>query len=147
MNEDERYARVRVRRRLLPLMETFNPRVVGAIARAAELLREDAAVLRCAAEELLKSALEEGKPLGDDAGASVTGSLSVDILKEAPAALRRRALRLWLANGRGDLRRLEMVHLLGVEKLLVGVRGGRRAELPGGGFVELRRGRLRLYVK
>jgi tRNA(Ile)-lysidine synthase len=147
MNEDESFARVRVRRQLLPLMETFNPRVVSAIARAAGLLREDAAVLRSAAEELLKSAGEEEKPLEDGAGASVTGSLSVDILKGAPVALRRRALRLWLANGRGDLRRLELVHLLGVEKLLVGVRGGRRAELPGGSFVELRRGRLRLHVK
>lgn len=147
MNEDERYARVRVRRQLLPLMETFNPRVVQSLTRTAELLRDDSAVLRGAAEELLKSAREEGKPLKDDAGASVAGSLSVDILKEAPAALRRRALRLWLAKGRGDLRRLEMVHLLGVEKLLEGVRGGRRAELPGGGFVELRRGRLRLHVK
>jgi tRNA(Ile)-lysidine synthase len=148
MNEDERYARVRVRRKLLPLMETFNPRVVAAIARAAELLREDAAVLRSAAQELLKSAgEEEGEAVGRETGASVTGSLSVDILKEAPVALRRRALRLWLANGRGDLRRLELVHLLGIEKLLVGERGARRAELPGGSFVELRRRRLRLYVK
>jgi len=31
---------------------------------------------------------------------------------------------------------------LGVEKLLKGVRGGRVAELPGGSFVERRRGRL-----
>jgi tRNA(Ile)-lysidine synthase len=147
MNEDERFARVRVRRQLLPLMETFNPRVVEALSRAAELLREDAEVLKVAAEELLKSASEEGKAVGIEGGASVAGSLSVDILKGAPAAVRRRALRLWLAKGRGDLRRLELVHLLGVEKLLAGERGGRRAELPGGSFVELRRGRLRFYVK
>jgi tRNA(Ile)-lysidine synthase len=151
MNEDENYARVRVRRQLLPLMETFNPRVVQSLTRTAQLLREDSAVLRCAAEELLKSAGEEegkeGKPVGREAGASVTGSLSVDILKSTPVALRRRALRLWMASVRGDLRRLELVHLLGVEKLLEGVRGGRRAELPGGSFVEIRRGRLRFYVK
>jgi hypothetical protein len=30
--------------------------------------------------------------------------------------------------------------------LLVGERGGRVAELPGGGFVERRRGRLHLHV-
>jgi tRNA(Ile)-lysidine synthase len=145
MNEDEGFARVRVRRKLLPLMESFNPRAVLAIARAAELLREDASALRDAAGELLRAAGEEE---GDGGGAaSVTGSLSVDVLRSAPAALRRRALRLWLTKGRGDLRRVEMVHLLGVEKLLAGERGGRRAELPGGGYVELRRGRLRFHVK
>jgi tRNA(Ile)-lysidine synthase len=155
MNEDERFARVRVRRQLLPLMETFNPRVVESLSRAAQLLREDAAVLNLAAEELLRQAGEEGdaagsekrKAAGSDGAASVVGSLGVDILKEAPAAVRRRTLRLWLSRGRGDLRRLELVHLLGVEKLLVGERGGRRAELPGGSFVELKRGRLRFYVK
>ena len=147
MNEDESFARVRVRRQLLPLMQTFNPRVVESLSRAAELLREDAAVLKVAAEELVERASEEGKIAESKGGASVRRSLSVDILKDAPAAVRRRALRLWLAEGRGDLRRLELVHLLGIEKLLVGERGRRRAELPGGGFVELKKGRLRFYVK
>jgi tRNA(Ile)-lysidine synthase len=147
MNEDERYARVRVRRHLLPLMETFNPRVVEALARTAELLREDARTLRSAAEELLKRASEEVMAKGSAGGASVAGSLSVDILKAAPVSLRRRALRLWLAERRGDNRRLELVHLLGIERLLAGERGGRRAELPDGSFVEVRRGRLQLYAK
>jgi tRNA(Ile)-lysidine synthase len=145
MNEEERFSRVRVRRQLLPLMETFNPRVVAALSRTAELLRKDAEVLTAAAEELLKSAMEE--KMGSDAGASITGSLSVSLLARAPVALRRRALRLWIAGGRGDLRRLELVHLMGIEKLLVGDHGGRVAQLPGGGFVERRRGRLSLHVK
>ena len=147
MNEDERFARVRVRRQLLPLMERFNPRVVESLSRAAQLLREDAAVLKLAAGELVERASVDVKAVGNEGGASVAGSLSVNILRDAPAAVRRRALRLWLAEGRGDLRRLELVHLLGVEKLLSGERGGRRAELPGGSFVELKRGRLRFYVK
>jgi tRNA(Ile)-lysidine synthase len=146
MNEDERFSRVRVRRQLLPLMETFNPRVVAALSRTAELLRRDAEVLTAAAAELLQSAMEEEKTEKRKAGASITGSLSVSLLARAPAALRRRALRLWIAGERGDLRRLELVHLRGIEKLLVGDRGGRVAELPGGGFVERRRGRLSLHV-
>lgn len=146
MNEDERFARVRVRRQLLPLMETFNPRVIQSLSRAAELLREDAIVLKMAAAELLKRASGEGKPAGSH-GASVKASLGVAVLKDAPAAVRRRALRLWIAGERGDLRRLELVHLVGIEKLLTGERGARRAELPGGGFVELKKGRLLFYVK
>jgi tRNA(Ile)-lysidine synthase len=146
MNEDERFSRVRVRRQLLPLMETFNPRVAAALSRTAELLSKDAEALTAAAEELLKSAMKEEKVEERDAGVSINGSLSVSLLARAPVALRRRALRLWIAAGRGGLRRLELVHLMGVEKLLVGDRGGRVAELPGGGFVERRRGRLHLHV-
>jgi tRNA(Ile)-lysidine synthase len=151
MNEDERFARVRVRRELLPLLQSFNPRVVESLARTAELLREDGAVLNAAAEELLKAASVEvnasAKVYEEHESASVLPALSVDILERAPAAVRRRALRLWLMRGRGDLRRLELVHLLGVEKLLEGERGGRVAELPGGCFVERRRGRLRFQRK
>ena len=72
--------------------------------------------------------------------------MRVDILREVPAAVRRRALRLWIAEGRGDLRRVELVHLLGVEKLLEGERGGRVALLPGGARVERRRGRVYLHA-
>jgi tRNA(Ile)-lysidine synthase len=141
MNADEEFSRVRVRRRLLPLMAEFNPRVVESLSRTAELLREDAAFVKLAASELLTSAREAGKA-ENERGASALGSLSVDILAGAPRAVCRRALRLWIAEGRGDLRRLELVHLNGIEKLLTGERGGRRAELPGGSFVERRRGRL-----
>ena len=142
MNEDESFARVRVRRRVLPLLLTLNPRAVEALARAAELLREDAETLNAAARELLEAACEREAEEG-----AVVAALDVKTLSDAPPALRRRALRLWLARGRGDLRRLELAHLLGVEKLLEGERGGRVAELPGGSFVERRRGRLTFHVK
>jgi len=141
MNEDESFARVRVRRRVLPLLLTFNPRAVEALARAAELLREDAETLNAAARELLEVACER------EEGEGGVAALDVKTLLSAPQALRRRALRLWLARGRGDLRRLELAHLLGVEKLLKGERGGRVAELPGGSFVERRRARLTFHVK
>src|SRR5215204_4195323 len=56
MNDDERFARVRVRRQLLPLLETFNPRAAEALARAAALLREDSAALDEMASALLEGA-------------------------------------------------------------------------------------------
>jgi hypothetical protein len=40
-----------------------------------------------------------------------------------------------------------MVHLLGIEKLLEGSRGGRVAELPGGALVVRKGRRLELRVK
>jgi len=69
-------------------------------------------------------------------------ALDVKVLADAPPALRRRALRQWLSTARGSTRRLEMVHLLAVEKLLDGNAGGRVAELPGGGRVKRRQNRL-----
>ncbi len=139
MNADERFTRVRVRRQLIPLMQTFNARVVEALARTAGLLREDASALQASAEKLLDEASE--------GAASDPPPLRIEVLAGAPAAVRRRALRQWIARGRGDLRRLEMVHVLGVEKLLEGKRGGRVALLPGGCQVFRKRGRLLFHTK
>ena len=126
MNQDEAFARVRVRRQLLPMMQSFNPRIAEALARTAELLRDDSRALDSAAQRLLE--------LSKDHGARAH-QLRTDLLADAPPALRRRALRLWLAQRRGDLRRLEMVHLCAVEDLVIQNRGGRTIELPGGSTV------------
>jgi tRNA(Ile)-lysidine synthase len=139
MNEDEAFARVRVRKRLLPLMQGFNSRVVEALARTAQLLREDARALDGLAALLLEEA-RAGCPAG-------APGLSVEVLANAPVSLRRRALRCWLASERGDLRRLEMVHLVSVERLLAGECGGRTVELPGGGKVSRRKGCLFFQAK
>jgi tRNA(Ile)-lysidine synthase len=142
MNDDERFARVRVRRKLLPLLESFNPRAAEALARTASLLREDAAALDGLAAALLEEARAEVETKSDGGEASTYEAVRVEVLARATPALRRRALRLWLARVRGDLRRLSRAHLLGVERLLEGERGGRVAELPGGSRVERRRGLL-----
>lgn len=141
MNADERFARVRVRKSLLPLMQTFNGRVVEALARTALLLREDASALEMAAAELLRAASDE------EDGARDASPLRVEVLRCAPVAVRRRALRQWIARGRGDLRRIELAHLLAVERLLTGERGGRMIELPGGGRVSRKRGLIYFDVK
>lgn len=150
MNEDKRFARVRVRRTLLPLLETFNPRAAETIARAAGLLREESSALEEFAARLLEDARAEGVELesypndvsNGAARASEAWPLRVEVLNEAPAALRRRALRLWVARGRGGLRRISLANVAAVERLLKGERGGRVAELPGGARVERRRGLL-----
>ena len=134
MNEDQTFARVKVRKQLLPLMESFNKKVVEALSRTATLLREDGAVLFSDSGSLLQRASLEGE--------TETPALDVKVLSDAPPALRRRALRQWLSEARGSTRRLEMVHLSSVEKLLEGNAGGRVVELPSGGRVRRRRNRL-----
>jgi len=129
MNADEKFARVRVRRQLLPQMESFNPKIVEGLARTAELLREDSAALDQAAGRLLELATEDG----------VGSALRIDLLALAQPALRRRALRQWIERSLGDLKRIERVHVLAVESLLFGERGGRVIELPGGPSVVRRK--------
>jgi tRNA(Ile)-lysidine synthase len=157
MNEDESFARVRVRRRLLPLLETFNPRAAESLARAAGLLREESDAFEGFAARLLEDARDESaeKSNPSEVASSLTGAalpsevwpLRVDVLSAAPLALRRRALRLWVARGRGGLRRISLAHVEAVEHLLKGERGGRVAELPGGARVERRRGLLTFHCK
>ena len=138
MNADVKFARVKVRQQLLPLMQSFNNKIVEALSRTASQLREDAAVLLNDSDALLKRAAVLDH-LDDE---TKTPVLDVKVLAAAPPALRRRALRQWVSEARGSSRRLEMVHLTAVEKLLEGAAGGRVVELPGGSRVRRVRNRL-----
>jgi len=140
MNDNQKFARVKVRRQLLPLMQSFNNKIVEALSRTASQLREDAAVLLNDSDALLKRAAVLDHL--DDESETETPVLNVKVLAGAPPALRRRALRQWISQARGSSRRLEMVHLLAVEKLLEGTGGGRVVELPGGSRVRRVRSRL-----
>ncbi|MBA2341432.1 MAG: tRNA lysidine(34) synthetase TilS [Pyrinomonadaceae bacterium] len=145
MNENEAFARVRVRRKLIPLMKTFNPRIIETLARTAGILREDGEALRATVSALMINA-EKSDVWGSDVQETITGSLlRVDAFIGASRALRRNALRQWLERERGDLRRLEAKHIAAVEKLLEDGRGGRVVELPGGGRVERRGKSLRFF--
>ncbi|HSE26282.1 MAG TPA: tRNA lysidine(34) synthetase TilS [Pyrinomonadaceae bacterium] len=147
MNFDEQFSRVKVRKHLLPLMQTFNSKVVEALSRTATLLKEDATALFDRADELLRHATVVGGDQYEDDIETVKPALNVDVLSAAPAAVRRRALRQWISEARGGTRRLEMVHLIAVEKLLEGRQGGRIAELPGGLRVRRRKNRLEFEAK
>jgi tRNA(Ile)-lysidine synthase len=142
MNEDEGFSRVRVRKQLLPLLKSFNNRIVEALSRTATLLNEDAVALSDEASRVL----EQVGVNPTDNSETQSPPLDVVLLWKAPAAIRRRALREWIRRGRGDLQRVEMVHLVAIEGLLEG-RGGRVAELPGGMKVTRKRGLLVLSPK
>jgi len=78
-NDDERFQRNRIRHEVLPLLQSISRRdVVSVIARQAELLRDDDALL----DEL----------------ASAIDPTDAKAISAAPQALARRALRMWLAH-------------------------------------------------
>jgi len=115
------FTRNRIRLELLPLLESFNPRVKQSLARASESLTRDEDYLRAAAAVCLAAAREGSR-------------LNVGDLRVISAAIRRRALRLWLSDERGDLRRIDASHIAAIERLVSGP-SGRRVELPEGGIV------------
>jgi tRNA(Ile)-lysidine synthase len=138
MNVDEKLTRVRVRRQLLPLLKTFNPNFVAGLARTMEILREDNLALDAAAMRLLDLAAAQAD--------RQTKSLRADLLKLAPLALRRRALRSWLARSRGNLRRIESAHVNAIAALLNSSKSGRVVELPGGSSVSRHGGFIHFHA-
>lgn len=142
MNDDLNFARVRIRKQIIPMLGQLNPKAVENIARAATLLSEDERALNVLATELMQRAecLNNSADCDGDFAVDSPG-LRADVLKSADPGLRRRAIRIWLESGRGNLRRIERVHVLAVDRLTLSGRGGRIAELPGGMFVQ-RKGRL-----
>lgn len=91
-NRDPRFTRNRIRNVLLPLLESFNPRVVEALHRLGEQVAEAEALLEKLGQELLARA---EKPR---AGAKVI--LEAAVLEAAEPFVQRRALRsLWRREG------------------------------------------------
>lgn len=121
MNADPAHTRVRVRERVLPLLEAeLGPGIAEALGRTAELLREDAAALDSQAEELIAELAEPAE-----------GGLAIAVaaLRANPPALRHRLLRLIAAREFGLS--LSREHTLAAARLVTEWHGQRWVEWPG----------------
>lgn len=120
-NADPKFARVRVRETVLPVLEAeLGPGIAEALARTAEQAREDAEALDHFAEE-------QAEELADHAEAGL--SLSVKGLASNPAALRQRIIRLAVAAEFGVS--LSRAQTLEVARLVTDWRGQGVLHLPG----------------
>lgn len=154
-NSSPEFARVRLRTEVLPLLEeVLGGRAAVALARTAQQLREDNAVLDTLATDLLRAA-EASRPwpypsandialtdpmrspvvAQEGPGATATdsaadGSLSCASLAAAPAALRRRAIRSWLLAG--GAKAVASKHIHAVDDLVVAWRGQGAVAVGGG---------------
>lgn len=91
-NNDLKFRRNRIRAELIPYLQThFNPRVESTLAQTAELLQADVDYLESAAAELLQQA-------GSAANPSLPARLNRTLLRSAPLALQRRAMRQFLQS-------------------------------------------------
>jgi tRNA(Ile)-lysidine synthase len=120
-NDDPAYARVRVRRRVLPVLEAeLGPGVAAALVRTAAQLREDA------------DALDALTPDTDD----------VAVLAALPAALRTRAIKRWAETACATA--VTRAHVDALRALVEDWHGQGPVGLPGGVQAVRRDGRLRV---
>lgn len=120
-NDDPSFARVRVRHHLLPELERhLGPGVAGALARTADLLRDDADALDALSAELTRSAT------------APDGSLDVRALSTAPAALRTRVLRSAALLAGCPPTDLTWGHVAALDRLVTAWHGQAGVDLPGG---------------
>jgi tRNA(Ile)-lysidine synthase len=120
-NADERFARVRVRERVLPVLEAeLGPGIAEALARTAEQLREDASAFADMIDETIEDIVEHA-----EAGISV----SVPALAANPAALRHRIIRHVVASEFGES--LTRRQTLEVARLVTDWAGQGPIDLPG----------------
>ncbi|MEQ4715786.1 tRNA lysidine(34) synthetase TilS [Nonomuraea sp. B19D2] len=124
-NADPRYTRVRVRNRVLPVLEAeLGPGVAEALARTARMAREDADALDQWAESAYQNCA-----LSDIPG-SVT--LAVPELEKLPDAVRRRVLRRAAIVAGAPSGALSATHILAVDRLVTRWHGQKAVDLPGG---------------
>ncbi|WP_309103867.1 tRNA lysidine(34) synthetase TilS [Microbacterium sp.] len=120
-NEQERFARVRVREKVLPVLESeLGPGIAEALARTAEQLREDATAF----DEMIHETIED---IVEHAEAGI--SVSVAALAANPAALRNRVIRLVVDSEFGvSLTRTQTIE---VARLVTDWTGQGPIDLPG----------------
>lgn len=120
-NSDRRFARVRVRETVLPVLEAeLGPGIAEALARTAEQLREDSEAFDDMIDETIEDIVEHA-----EAGISV----SVAALAANPAALRNRIIRHVVESEFGES--LTRVQTLEVARLVTDWSGQGPLDLPG----------------
>ncbi|MGV3564120.1 MAG: tRNA lysidine(34) synthetase TilS [Nocardioides sp.] len=118
-NSDPGYARVRVRRSVLPVLEEhLGPGVAAALARTAQQLRADADCLDDLADKQYAALL-------------TPDGLPVDALAALPSALRTRLLRRLALDAGAPPAELFHEHVLALDALVTAWRGQRWIDLPG----------------
>ena len=116
-NVDPRFARARVRSRVLPVLEEeLGPGVAETLARTADQLRADMELLDATAESVLAD-------LGDE--------LPVATLASQPLPVRRRVLRLAALAAGAPASELFHEHVLAMDALITDWHGQQWVDLPG----------------
>jgi len=122
-NSDERYSRVRVRHTVLPAMETeLGPGIVDALARTADLVRDDDDALDLLAEGMARQVLTT-EPV----------SFAAEDVANRPRALRTRIIRIAANHAWGTT--ITHVQTRAIDALLTDWHGQGKVDVTGGSVV------------
>jgi tRNA(Ile)-lysidine synthase len=133
-NANEKFSRVRVRNKVMPVMEEeIGPGIAAALARSAAILRDDADAL----DEMAQAVISR-VDLSD---------LDCAALAELPRAIRSRILRAAIYAAGAPSGSVSADHLSAVEALITSWRGQGEVSLPGGVKVARISGRLSLLAR
>jgi tRNA(Ile)-lysidine synthase len=133
-NQSMEFKRVRVRERVLPMMEAeIGPGITEALVRSAKILRDDADALDEWAGELFS----EMDPL----------NLECELLASLPRAIRSRILRMAIYLAGAPSGAISAEHIEPVEALVTDWKGQGGVSLPGGVTIARISGRLSLSSK
>lgn len=143
LGSDAAPLRSRVRSRVLPVLEReLGPGVAAALARTADLLREDADALDALAADLLERSLAASDP-----GVASPVLLDIAPLALAPTALLTRALRVAAVRAGSPPGALTREHVRAAAALVTDWHGQGPLHLPGHVGVRRRCGRLELRAE
>lgn len=133
-NVNVKFSRVRVRNKVMPVMEEeIGPGIAAALARSAAILRDDADAL----DEMAQAVISR-VDLSD---------LDCAALAELPRAIRSRILRAAIYAAGAPSGSLSADHLAGIEALVTSWHGQGEVSLPGGVKVARISGRLSLLAR
>lgn len=122
-NEDEQFARVRVRHEVLPVLEReLGKGIIGSLARTADMLHDDADALDAFAQDALTDEVEE--------------------LQFLDRAVRTRVIRILALQAGAFANDLSRDHILGIDQLVTNWHGQGPLNLPGNVNVTRAHGKL-----
>ncbi len=120
-NYDQAFLRNRIRHELLPLMNGYNSGIEQRLAKTAQLLGEDEALLEyCTKEKFINTA---------KTGEGWVGLLRKELIK-LPKAMRLRLYRYAVAEINGDLKHFEQLHFILTDHNLLEGKTGTSLNLP-----------------
>ncbi len=120
-NRDEHYFRNKVRRKILPYLEQYNPRIKRSLALMAESLREDREFI-------------EDTYIRIDSARDSAGHISIklkDIVVQ-PKSLQREIMRDALTRSGANIKKLNFRHWRDLREFMKHKRAGQSIDLPGG---------------
>ena len=124
-NQSDDYLRNRVRRELIPLLESYNPQVKSTLIETSRIVHDDEECLQGLVDRLYAGVKVETMENG-------LLALDVGAINAQHPALQKRLVRQAIREVKGDLRRIGARHIQDLLMLFDAATSGKKIHLPGG---------------